>query len=153
MLQILPRGDCDAASIEALLRVAFNGPDEADLIAALRLDRAMWTEWIAVEDTTIVGYAALSRMCAPLGWACLAPVAVQPERQRRGIGGALVRHAARLAGPDAVVVLGDPAFYGAHGFDLARAARLSSPFPLSHTLIAGGTGTPEAELIYPAALR
>ena len=38
------------------------------------------------EDGRIVGYFALSWMAKPKGWLCLAPVAVQPEMQGRGIG-------------------------------------------------------------------
>ena len=141
----------DAAAIEALLRAAFEQQDEADLVAALRRDGAIWVEWVATTGTTIVGFAALSRMRAPDGWACLAPVAVQPEHQNQGIGGALTRRAAGFDQAEAVVVLGDPQFYGHHGFDHARAQKLFSPYPVSHTLIAGGARSPEATLIYPAA--
>ncbi len=41
----------------------------------------MWVELVAPWQGKIVGYAALSKMRAPQGWACLAPVAVLPEFQ------------------------------------------------------------------------
>lgn len=54
--------------------------------------------------------------------------------------------------PPTLVVLGKPSFYSRAGFSLERAARLKSPYPVDHTLIARpGDDVPEAELIYPAA--
>jgi putative acetyltransferase len=51
-----------------------------------------------------------------------------------------------------VTVLGQVAFYERAGFSAARAARLTSPYPVAQTLIAGpGDDAPEAGLIYPAA--
>ena len=50
----------------------------------------------------------------------LAPMGVLPERQRQGVGSALVREALRLArGTDypLVVVLGHPEFYPRFGFE------------------------------------
>lgn len=49
----------------------------------------------------------------------LAPMAVAPSQQRRGIGSALVRaglERCRALGAGAVVVLGHPAFYPRFGF-------------------------------------
>ena len=60
----------------------------------------------------------------------LGPLAVAPDRQRRGLGAALVRAGlARLetAGFDAALVLGDPAYYGRFGFEPAT---VRPPFPL-----------------------
>ena len=146
----------DAAAVEALLRAAFERQDEADLVAALRESGSIWEEWVAIVDSRIVGHIALSRMRAPRDWACLAPVSVQPEWQGRGIGAALTRHGSARAGapdaPAAIVVLGEPGFYAANGFDLDRAEALQSPFPISHTLIARpGTDWPEERLVYPEA--
>ncbi|MCB6179202.1 hypothetical protein LHP98_13835 [Rhodobacter sp. Har01] len=47
---------------------------------------------------------------------------------------------------------GKPAFHARCGLSLDRAARLQSPCPLDHTLIARpGDDCPEAELVDPAA--
>jgi putative acetyltransferase len=54
--------------------------------------------------------------------------------------------------PEVIVVLGKPSFYGRCGFSLARAQKLQSPYPLSHTLILKrGVDVPEERLIYPLA--
>ena len=48
----------------------------------------------------------------------LAPVAVTPELQRRGVGAALVGRCLALAGPLLpVFVIGAPGFYGRFGFE------------------------------------
>ncbi|MEC9347176.1 MAG: N-acetyltransferase [Pseudomonadota bacterium] len=148
-------GDHDA--IHALVTLAFGQPDEADLVRRLRADGAMWRETATWIDGRLAGYVALSRMVAPLDWACLAPLAVHPDFQGQRIGMRLVTaiaDAARLGQPErmTVVVLGDPEFYGRAGFSLERARNLSSPYPVSHTLIAGpGDDVPAERLVYPAA--
>ena len=144
--------DHAAAATEALLRAAFAGQAEADLVFSLRREGAMAAERVAVMGGRSVGYLALSRMRGPKGWLCLAPVAVQPEWQGRGTGLSLLRDAAQGAGGATVVVLGEPAFYTKAGFSSARAARLASPYPLSHTLsLRPGTDRPRETLVYPEA--
>jgi putative acetyltransferase len=49
-----------------------------------------------------------------------------------------------------VVVLGGVSFYERTGFSAARAAQLTSPYPISHTMLAGeGTNAPSETLVYP----
>ncbi len=143
-------------AVDALLNAAFDTSAEAELVRALRTDRVLAAEILLPGKTGLEGYAALSRMVAPRGWLCLAPVAVRPEGQRRGTGSRLVEMALRKAEEARafVVVLGDPGYYGARGFSSVRAARLISSHPAAHMLLAGpGSDAPEAELIYPPAFR
>lgn len=144
----------DHDAIDALLRAVFPGPEEARLVRALRAAGAIDMELVLPDDAGLAGYLALSRMNAPEGWLCLAPLAIAPEWQGRGLGQRLVKAALKLVAIKAqtVVVLGDPAFYARCGFSAARAARLTSPYPIDHTLIARpGDDLPEAALRYPAA--
>ncbi|MHA6345572.1 GNAT family N-acetyltransferase [Roseivivax sp. CAU 1761] len=101
-----------------------------------------------------VAYLALSQMRGPKGWLCLAPVAVAPPHQGRGIGRravGMVAAWARAAG-QTVVVLGETGFYERAGFSLARAQNLTSPYPVDHTLIARpGEDAPAETLVYPEA--
>ena len=61
----------------------------------------------------------------------LAPLAVLPAHQRRGIGSELVRRGiddCRDAGYRAVLVLGEPAFYQRFGFTKASLHGIRCPF-------------------------
>lgn len=73
--------EADYVDVDALLTAAFGAGDEARLVRQLRADEDMWHELIKPWLGEIVGYYALSRMRAPDGWACLAPVAVLPKWQ------------------------------------------------------------------------
>ncbi|WP_206455603.1 GNAT family N-acetyltransferase [Aurantimonas marina] len=84
----------------------------------------------------------------------LGPLAVDPSMHKAGVGGALMRHAigeaARL-GHGAILLVGDPEYYGRFGFSSAATANLSMPGPFEpHRLLAleialgylaGATGT------------
>ncbi|MBU3259046.1 N-acetyltransferase [Roseovarius sp. PS-C2] len=144
----------EEAGVEALLRLAFGGLDEARLVAALRKSGAMAGEMVLPCDGEIVGYYALSRFIRPKGWLCLAPVAIHPDWQGMRHGKRMIGQLtewARLSGTY-VVVLGQPAFYGKAGFSLDRAAGLTSPYPITQTLLAGpGQDVPEQALTYPKA--
>ncbi|UWQ78142.1 N-acetyltransferase [Leisingera sp. S132] len=67
--------------VEALLLTAFPTDAEARLVRQLRVDGDMLYECRKPWEGKIGGYCALSRMQAPEGWACLAPMAVRPEWQ------------------------------------------------------------------------
>jgi putative acetyltransferase len=63
--------------------------------------------------------------------ASLAPMSVQADRQREGIGAALIREGvqALLAqGCQAVIVLGHPGYYPGFGLSAALARKLTAPF-------------------------
>ena len=63
----------------------------------------------------------------------LAPLAVQPEFQRRRIGSTLVRvglEAASARGESMVIVLGHPQFYSRFGFESSVGYGILSPFPV-----------------------
>lgn len=140
----------DHAAVDALLRRAFSGPDEALLVHRLRGLKGT-REWV-IGLAVPLAYAAVSPLVAPSGWLCLAPVAVAPEQTGRGYGTALVREIRRLclAEGRTLVVLGDPEFYQRAGFSSERAAGLATPYDKGATLIARpGEDVPEARLVYP----
>lgn len=166
----------DENEIAELLVAAFGRPGEAELVRRLRADGDMWLEMVKPWDGVIAGYAALSRMRSPEGWACLAPVAVLPRFQRAAgapdtqqrkfysIGTSLVSEIAQLAQssidlgaigqsvPTTIVVVGRPNFYERAGFSAARAQNLVSPYAIEHTLVARpGHDVPAEQLVYPAA--
>lgn len=86
-------------------------------------------DFVAEEDGRLVGHIAYTRAeirregrdCVAV--LCLGPVSVLPERQRTGIGSALIRHsldAARDLGFAAVCLYGDPRYYHRFGFRCAE---------------------------------
>lgn len=118
----------DAVAIEAVTRAAFaavpySEQTEAAIVAALRAAGALSVSLVAVADGVVVGHVAFSPVSidgddAP-AWHGVGPLSVQPERQRRGIGSALMRAGLarlRAAGAAGCVVLGDPAYYERFGF-------------------------------------
>ena len=148
----LRRGEED--EVDALLRAAFDGTGEADLVKALRKDGAIAGESVATWGGRIAGYYALSHMVAPKGWLCLAPVAVSPDRQHSGLGRRMIGMLAEWArlSQTYVVVLGQVEFYEKAGFSHARAQGLTSSYPLEHMMIAGpGADVPKVALKYPKA--
>ena len=126
LMKIRPEEPSDRAQIARLNRLAFGQPAEADLVDRLRAaGRATVT--LVAEDPgeRVVGHILFSPVTldpapdtAP-PWLGLAPMAVLPERQRQGVGAALVRAglaAARRTDATAVVVLGHPEYYPRFGF-------------------------------------
>jgi putative acetyltransferase len=77
-------------------------------------------------------------MAAPFRALGLGPIAVRPDRQRRGIARRLIEAGLARAAADgwqAVFLLGNPAFYERFGFSVALAAGFSSPYVGPHFMV------------------
>lgn len=113
----------DFEAVHVVNASAFDWPAEADLVDSLRTEADPTVSLVAVESKSVVGHIMFSPVLLPghpgfkiMG---LAPMAVTPANQRKGIGSALVR--AGLArckdcGFGAVVVLGHSRYYRRFGF-------------------------------------
>lgn len=148
----LKPADIDAA--DTLLRAAFPTPAEATLVRTLRATGLIDLELVLPAGDTLAGYLAFARLTAPQGWLALAPVAIAPDWQGQRWGTRLVTAALRLMAIKGAttVVLGKPGFYARCGFSHARAAALTSPYPIKNTLIARpGEDIPAETLTYPTA--
>jgi len=129
--------------IAAITRQAFeqeygSGEAEARIVDALRAAGDVIVELAAVEAGAVVGHAMFSRLTVDPSdrkIAALGPVCARIDRQRAGVGSALIRqglaHCA-AQGCDAVVVLGDPGYYGRFGFTLEAAKVLQSEYSGPH---------------------
>lgn len=112
----------DREAVHALNAAAFGQATEALLVDMLRAQAAPVISLVAQDGDTVVGHI----MFTPVSLAGhgglimgLAPMAVEPSRQRAGIGSALVRaglERCKELGAAAAVVLGHPAFYPKFGF-------------------------------------
>lgn len=118
----------DAAGIRAVTLAAFAGmpysrQTEAAIVEALRAAGALTISLVAVEGDDVVGHVAFSPVStdgAPApGRYGVGPLSVRPDRQRSGIGSALMRAGIRrlqALGGKGCVVVGDPAYYERFGF-------------------------------------
>ena len=113
----------DQDAVRALNEAAFDSGAEARLVDMLREQAKPLVSLVAEQDGFVVGHILFSPVTLSghddLKIMGLAPMAVAPPHQRRGIGTSLV-HAGldrcRELGAGAVVVLGHPEFYPRFGF-------------------------------------
>lgn len=127
----------DARAIRAVVDAAFGGPAEGALVEALRESGDAALELVAKADGKILGHVMLSRLASPQNCLALAPLAVAPGFQRRGVGGALIKRAveeAREAGASAIFLLGEPAYYARFGFSVAAAATFETVYPKDYMM-------------------
>ncbi len=111
--------------------------------AAAAGHRRAWPSWPAPATGAVVGTVRLWDVAAGEdGRAALllGPLAVDPALKGAGIGSALMRHAieeaARL-GHRAILLVGDPAYYGRFGFSAEKTAASVMPGPFErHRLLA-----------------
>ena len=137
MIEVRSEREHDRTAIRRVHELGFGQSDEADLVDALRESDAYLPELsvVAGAEGRVVGHVLLSRARLDSGAVvlALAPIAVVPERQREGIGGALVEEAlARASRTDfpLVVVLGHPEYYPRFGFEPAAEHGITAPFPV-----------------------
>jgi len=121
----------DAASIDSLMRRSFPTSAEAELVQQLREDGLLTLGVVATDDDgQVLGYAAFSPVTLnneDRQWVGLAPLAVDESVRRQGVGKQLIYEGLDTLnefGYAAVVVLGDPAFYGPYGFEPAARHQL-----------------------------
>ena len=153
----------ERATIHSVHASAFGRADEADLVDHLRAEGHALISLVAELDRCLVGHILFSRMWikAPRGSipaVALAPVAVLPEQQRKGIGGLLIQHGLELLrsrGERIVIVLGHPAYYPKFGFSTDKAKMLESPFPpeafMAMELCTAALDGVRGPVIYPPA--
>jgi putative acetyltransferase len=116
-------GNDELHAVLAVHRAAFGREGEASLVEQLRISGFNTFEWVAEENGRIIGHVSFSPIQIERGddgkALGLAPMAVLPAQQRRGVGSQLLAEALQaLRGTAfrAVVVLGDPAYYERFGF-------------------------------------
>lgn len=115
-------GPSDLAALESMYPQAFPDEDLVPLIRELLREKVDTLSLVATIESSLVGHVLFTRgrlADSEDAVALLGPLAVSPDRQRFGIGSALVREGLdrlQREGVQQVLVLGDPAYYGRFGF-------------------------------------
>ena len=149
--------------VHSINEAAFGRLDEADLVDSLRAEGFVLLSLVAELEKRTVGHILFTRMSietagGSISAVALAPMAVSPEYQRRGIGDELIRHGLdllRRRGERIVIVLGHPDYYPRFGFSTEKAHSLESPFPpeafMAMELSPGALAGVHGKVTYPAA--
>ena len=109
-------------TVAAFASLAISQHTEHFILDALRAARMLTISLVAEQDGTVVGHIAFSPVTlsdGTPGWYGLGPVSVLPDRQRRGIGSALIREGlSRLRATSArgCCLVGHPGYYQRFGF-------------------------------------
>ncbi len=150
------------AAIGAVHCAAFNDTYEAAVVAGLREGGWAIASLVGRVDGAVVGHVMFSTIALEVDGraprtAALAPLAVDEHWRALGVGGQLVRAGlaiCRAQGVEAVVVLGDPAYYRRFGFALEALAHVRSPYGpgklLGLELVAGALAGQAGQVRYPA---
>lgn len=148
----------DADAIRRITQAAFalaehHSGTEGAIIDALRAANALVISLVATVDEEIVGHVAFSPVTigTAVGWFGLGPVSVQPDLQKQGIGGALIREGLiRLKAVHArgCVVMGDPGYYQRFGFAHDPAIRYEGVPPEYFMRLSFGDAETSGNVIY-----
>ena len=155
----------DYSIIDAINDQAFKQPDEGVLIRKLRKTPGFIPELslVALENDVLVGHILFTPIEIhskqnTFKSLALAPMAVLPSYQHKGIGTALVKEGlsqARSLGFRSVIVLGHPKYYPRFGFQPASQWSITAPFEVPDTafmaleLTKGGLSGVSGKVVYP----
>jgi len=141
MVTVREERPAEAATRDALLDLAYGPARFSKTSERLREGRLPELALVASEGRRIVGTVRLWQISiGPDRPALLfGPLAVAPDRRRRGIGSTLVHRALREAtrrGHGAVLLVGDASYYARFGFSSEKTGALWLPGPYeAHRLL------------------
>jgi len=135
LIGIRPEVVSDTPAVRAVNAAAFERSTEADLVDRLRQHASPIISLVAEMQGSVCGHIlftpALLIGDPGVSLMALAPLAVLPEHQRRGIGSALVRAGLTACAErryHAVIVVGHPAYYPRFGFEPSSRLGLSCEY-------------------------
>jgi len=162
---IRPEQTKDYPAIHKINELAFGGRAEAELIKALRRSNSFIPELslAAVQKGEVIGHILFSPIIIKskervIPALALAPMAVHPKFQNKGVGSKLTRRGLKdclRLGHKIIVVIGHPGYYPRFGFLPARDKGLEVAFPVPDEafmvleLVPGALDVTHGEVIYP----
>jgi len=138
-MQVRTETPADHETVAALVTAAFDGANEAGLVDLVRRsdDFDPNLSLIAEENGLVIGHVLFSKVsiegAGTFEVYCLAPLAVHPDHQNRGVGSALTEEGLRRLdrmGEPMVILEGIPSYYPRFGFERASQHGLEPPDPL-----------------------
>ncbi|HEU4593816.1 MAG TPA: N-acetyltransferase [Pyrinomonadaceae bacterium] len=126
----------DFEAVRRVNELAFGRPQEAALVEALRVNAEAYISLVAEVEGRVVGHIFFSPVKVESAESArdafaLAPMAVLPEFQSRGVGSRLVREGLEEClkrGHEVVFVLGHPEYYPRFGFEPTKRWGISCEF-------------------------
>lgn len=136
MVSIREENYADIVAVTRVNEQAFGRPQEARLVAALRVGGKVALSLVAVVDGVVVGHALFCPVtivgeCAGQTAVALGPIAVEPAWQKQGVGAKLIHVGmarCREQGFGIMIVLGHPEYYPRFGFVPASRFNLRSEY-------------------------
>lgn len=139
MLEIRQENEKDYKQVCDVIKTAFEQAEhcdgnEQDLVIALRKSDSFIPELslAAVSDNKIIGYILFTKIkIGSVTELALAPLAVLPEYQRKGVGASLITEGHKIAASlnyDYSVVLGSDKYYSKFGYVPASRYNIKAPF-------------------------
>lgn len=167
-------GPSDQDAISSVAMAAFGGaegPEIVQIVADLAVDESArpLLSLVATSGESVVAHVMFSKArvdpsSVAVSAALLAPLAVQPDCQARGIGSLLVTEGFEQlteTGVELVFVLGHPGYYPRFGFVEAGIRGFEAPYPIAqknapawmvHELRPGAIGRSSGRVACAAAL-
>jgi predicted N-acetyltransferase YhbS len=142
MVTVRKERPAEAATRDALLDLAYGPARFTKTSERLREGRRPELALVAAEGRRVVGTVQLWRVSAGPDRPALllGPLAVAPDRRKRGIGSTLVHHALREAARrryGAVLLVGDTPYYSRFGFSSEKTSALWLPGPYERHRLLG----------------
>jgi len=140
--------ESDYSNVYELNRTAFEQESEPKLIELLRTSDAFIPELslIATIDNNLVGHILFTKIIIKddngneFNSLALAPMAVKPDLQKKGIGGQLIRYGlgkAKELGYKSIIVLGHEQYYPKFGFVSTEKWNIKAPFDVPKNVFMG----------------
>jgi predicted N-acetyltransferase YhbS len=142
MVTVRKERPAEAATRDALLDLSYGPARFTKTSERLREGRRPELALVAAEGRRVVGTVQLWRVSAGPDRPALllGPLAVAPDRRKRGIGSTLVHHALREAARrryGAVLLVGDAPYYSRFGFSSEKTSALWLPGPYERHRLLG----------------
>ena len=144
IVNVRKTSEADQQTVVDVIVAAFGDAEGhviAELVSQLLVDPSAQplVSLVATANERVVGYVLYTNVrvegsARTVFASILAPLAVDPEYQNKGIGGRLITEGMKLlkeAGVELLFVLGHPGYYAKYGFSAAGIRGLSAPYPIA----------------------